>query len=304
LAHTLTSGSDTMSFPTPGCPNGNAVSFATWGPADTSTRHMRLFQGFRIKLLQSSPVQTFLTSGTSWTVPSNWNSANNTIEVIGAGGGGNIGDGGGGGGAYSEIFNLSLSPDASVTYQVGTGGTAGGSPTAGGDTYFNGTGTTCSGQSVCAQGGSSGNTQTGGQSSSGTGTTKFSGGTGALNLCTNGCGGGGAAGPHGAGVNGSEGSGAGSGNFGGPGDKGFGGGFASANTPGNPGTEWNGAGCTAAGLTNCGSGGGGGGGSTSPGPGGNYGGGGASGTSGSTGTGASGIIVITYSRSSLILYQQ
>ena len=33
-----------------------------------------------------SPVTIFLTSGTSWTVPSDWNSANNTIEVIGGGG--------------------------------------------------------------------------------------------------------------------------------------------------------------------------------------------------------------------------
>jgi hypothetical protein len=28
----------------------------------------------------------YLTSGSTWTVPSDWNSANNTIEVIGGGG--------------------------------------------------------------------------------------------------------------------------------------------------------------------------------------------------------------------------
>ncbi len=33
----------------------------------------------------------FLTSGTSWTVPSDWNNAANTIEVIGGGGGSNAG---------------------------------------------------------------------------------------------------------------------------------------------------------------------------------------------------------------------
>src|SRR3989344_3242542 len=34
------------------------------------------------------PKIIFLTSGTSWTVPADWNSSNNTIEVIGGGGGG------------------------------------------------------------------------------------------------------------------------------------------------------------------------------------------------------------------------
>jgi hypothetical protein len=50
LAHTLTSGSDTMSFPTPGCPNGNAVSFATWGPAAPAStgRIIRLVGGLRL----------------------------------------------------------------------------------------------------------------------------------------------------------------------------------------------------------------------------------------------------------------
>jgi hypothetical protein len=94
------------------------------------------------------PTQTvvvFLTSGTSYTVPSSWNSNANTIEVIGGGAGGAsacnscatggtaIAGGGGGGSSYSAISNLSLTPGNSVTYQVGTGGGAG---VAGGDTYF------------------------------------------------------------------------------------------------------------------------------------------------------------------------
>src|SRR5690606_901246 len=33
----------------------------------------------------SGPVTVFLTSGSSWTVPSDWNASNNTIEVIGGG---------------------------------------------------------------------------------------------------------------------------------------------------------------------------------------------------------------------------
>ena len=66
----------------------------------------------------------FLTSGTSWTVPSDFSSIN-VIEVIGGGGGGAggkqavSGAAAGGGGAYSKIGNLSLSPGASVSYPVG-----------------------------------------------------------------------------------------------------------------------------------------------------------------------------------------
>ena len=88
----------------------------------------------------------FLTSGSSWSVPSDWNSAANTIEVIGGGGGGELdtpGDtsGGGGGGAYAAITNLTLTPGASVAYAVGSGGSSG---SAGGDTYF------CDSTSNCA----------------------------------------------------------------------------------------------------------------------------------------------------------
>src|SRR5437867_6399087 len=94
---------------------------------------------------RASITTIFLTSGSTWTVPPDWNSASNTIEVIGGGGGGsggsssNEGGDGGGGAAYSKITNLALTPGATVTYAVGAGG-AGGAPGAhggdGGDTYF------------------------------------------------------------------------------------------------------------------------------------------------------------------------
>ena len=67
----------------------------------------------------------FLTSGSTWTVPSDWNSSNNTIEVIGGGGGGGssqYSNGGGGGGAWSKVTNASLTPGATVGVQVGSGG--------------------------------------------------------------------------------------------------------------------------------------------------------------------------------------
>lgn len=100
-----------------------------------------------------------LTTGTTWTVPSDWNSSNNKIEVIGGGGSGGVsiqisnrtGTGGGGGG-YAKATNVSLTPGASVTYAIGSGGAAV-SRTAsagntngntGGDTYF------CNSTSNCA----------------------------------------------------------------------------------------------------------------------------------------------------------
>ena len=57
-----------------------------------------------------------LTSGTSWTVPADWNNANNTIEVIGGGGGGSSSaagsQGAGGGGAYTKLTNFTLTPSS------------------------------------------------------------------------------------------------------------------------------------------------------------------------------------------------
>jgi hypothetical protein len=150
-------------------------------------------------------VQTFLTSGTTWAVPNDWNSNANTIECIGGGGAGDPGVGstqagaGGGGGAYSAIVNQALTPGSTVTIQVGAGGaTANANGT---DTLFkDNTSTT-----VClAKGGQGGQTTSaggaGGASGSGTGTTKNSGGAGGTSaLLGGGCGGGGAGGPLGIG---------------------------------------------------------------------------------------------------------
>src|SRR5258707_11255963 len=74
----------------------------------------------------------FLTSGTTWTVPNDWNNSSNTIEAIGAGGGGAGGHlasgnpgAGGGGGAYATISNVALTPGASIAIQIGQGGIGG-----------------------------------------------------------------------------------------------------------------------------------------------------------------------------------
>jgi len=74
----------------------------------------------------SSKVVT-LTSGTSWAVPLDWNSSNNSIELWGAGGGGG-GDGGGSAGSDGKAttFNSTLSAGPGKGGASGSSGTPGG----------------------------------------------------------------------------------------------------------------------------------------------------------------------------------
>lgn len=227
--------------------------------------------------------RVYLTSGTTWTVASDWVTSGSLVETIGAGGTGGT-NSGGGGGAYASQPNISLTPGASVTYQIGN---------AGSDTVFNSTATTCAGSptpSVCADGGVTGSGSTngaGGITANSVGTTKYAGGNAVDG------GGGGAAGPNGAGGSGSLGD-------GGNGDAGFGGagGFAgyfeaeiltciSPGDDGAPGTEYST-------IPAYGSGGGGGYGTAAcqAGVGGSFGGGGGGSPAKAEGDG---LIVITYS---------
>lgn len=266
--------------------------------------------GGRLTLQSGQPVPTadqkpnvvvVLTSGTTWAVPANWNNANNTIEVVGAGGGGNnsVGGGGGtagGGGAYSLISNQTLS--GTVGIAVGAGGAA---VTAGGDTWLCNANSNCAtigGTAVIvgAKGGGGGvqsgtSAVSGGASASGFGSTKFSGGNSGTapgnTLCSSGAGG--SAGPHGAGGNGGNCSGT-TGGAGGTGDNG------NVATPGiaatgGTGNEW-----VKNDNTTITVGAGGGGASGVGGfQGGLYGGGSSGGTNGIAGqVGRNGVIVITY----------
>lgn len=180
----------------------------------------------------------FLTSGTSWTVPADWNNSNNSIEVIGGGGGGGGAGGvcctasdwyagtGGGGSAYSKATNVTLTPNGSVGYQIGSqgvGGTGNVNGSAGGDTYFCNSTSNCtsiSGTAVVAgaKGGLGGVSTrisafasggAGGSAASGLGSVKFSGGKGGDGVITpyyhfSGSGAGGAGGPHGNGAAGHD----------------------------------------------------------------------------------------------------
>ena len=282
---------------------------------NSSTQVLQLCDGTNWRTITlSSPPSTkriFLTSNTGtcgancWTVPTDWNSSNNTIEVIGGGAGGGLGSGnfatagGGGGGGYSKVTNLALTPGNLVHFTVGAGG---GQSTSGGDTWFsivNAAPTSASGGALAKGGTYSNSGGAGGSAAAGVGNTKYSGGSGGASgiYGAAGGGGGGAAGPNGAGNNGIA---VGPccsfvGGAGGSGDAGSGGsGSGSSGGVGGNGTEWD---------SMHGSGGGGSGGSYSVGngggAGGSYGAGGAGGSGNDSGgaaggSGSQGIIVITY----------
>jgi hypothetical protein len=159
-------------------------------------------------LFQPTTVKAYrLTTGTSWTVPADWNNSNNTIHMIGAGGSGANGatsgsnraaGGGGGGGGYRVLTNETLT--GSIPYTIGT--SIGG---AGGNTTFN--------TFNIAGGGGAGTATTTPSSTGGTGGTgNFvggNGGAGSFAIATGtghgGGGGGGAGGPIGIGGNGGNG---------------------------------------------------------------------------------------------------
>jgi hypothetical protein len=146
-------------------------------------------------------------AGSSWEVPANWNSANNSVECIGGGGGGGMKGQAGSGGHYAKKSNINVS--GTITIEIGAGGAA---YTAGGDTWFNGANLAAS--SCGAQGGRGGvNTSTSGQDNFSTalniGDLSYAGGNGARTTTIDSeagyGGGGGAAGPLGPGGDGGAG---------------------------------------------------------------------------------------------------
>jgi hypothetical protein len=191
----------------------------------------------------------------SWSVLSDWNSADNNVEVIAPGGSGGGRRGGtssstssnasgGGGGAYSGQTNITLTPSGSATYRLPAGGAAhnvaslgaSASGSVGADAWFNST--SLAGSSVGAKGGGAGNAgisasgAAGGASASGIGATKTSGGGSATSSTTIGAtGGGGAGGPTSNGVASTTSTG---GNGGSP----SGGTGSAASNAGGDGTHW------------------------------------------------------------------
>jgi len=130
----------------------------------------------------------YLKSGSTWTVPADWNNASNSIEVIGGGGAGGseaaggVGAGGGGGGAYSKLTNASFTAGTVVGVNIGTTGAVnfGASGGKGGDTYLCNSTSSCTslaatGVIVGAQGGFGGIASTHGNNAGGLGGSKLSG---------------------------------------------------------------------------------------------------------------------------------
>lgn len=122
---------------------------------------------YNTRVVSAGTKVIFLLSGTSWTVPDDWNNSDNTIECIGGGISGQAGSAsayGGGGGSYAASTNVSLTPGASVTYAIGSG--------SGGDTCFGSS--TIAGATVAAEGG---DRPTGGRAPVSVGGTKYNGGS-------------------------------------------------------------------------------------------------------------------------------
>lgn len=188
-----------------------------------------------------------LTSGTTWTVPSDLDKSVN-VDVIAIGGGGGAARGatsgggyaapGGGGGGWSKS-SISLSGVTTAYMSIGSGGTGattnGASGGTGGDTWFNkaaNSAPTLASDGARAKGGAGSTVSTagsGGAATSGVGSTKYSGGSGGARVASGGTGGagGGSAGKDTA--NGGTGGGNVSGNTAGAGGGGVGG---NGGTPG------------------------------------------------------------------------
>ena len=159
-----------------------------------------------------------LSSGTSWSVPANWNNSDNNVYLIGGGGGGsgsvvasatgshNSGSGGGGGG-FTALTNTTLTAGGTVSYAIGAAGANGAGSTS--SSTAGGGGTTTFNISNTAGGGGGAATGLGTRSAgtAGTGST-FNGGAGGLGTAPNtntsnaSGGGAGSGGLDGAGVNG------------------------------------------------------------------------------------------------------
>jgi hypothetical protein len=201
------------------------------------------------KASPTSKIWAFLTSGTSWTAPSDWiTTASTEIHVLGGGGGGSgnitttiAGGAGGGGAGYTKAVSVTIVPSNSYTFAIGsagsgsagstttsTGGTGGTSTFLVGVTTYTATGgtggvatsvpTSTAGSGGVGSNGSLNYTGGGGGTGTTTGTTTRPAG-----------GGGGAAGPSGNGAKGGNGFASGGSGSGGGGGGGNGGGTAGSN---------------------------------------------------------------------------
>lgn len=189
-----------------------------------------------------TPIKLAFTQSTIWTVPNDWDSKNNSFEVIGGGGAGarNAGAGGGGGGGYALAANYSFGKGQKLQIVVGSGGIDTNNP---GATTADGSITSvirpavyddAAEDIVIAYGGKGGVVDSAGLPGTGVGEVFYPGGPGGAGNATifTGGGGGGAAGPGGSGKAGGFGDPAAAGDDGGGGGGGAGGLSSTAGTAG------------------------------------------------------------------------
>lgn len=191
---------------------------------------------------EETPTTVTRTSGTSWSVPSDWNDDSNTIECYGGGGGAGgtwsgqpAGSGGGAGGGYSKLVNFGLDGYSTLYHSIGAAGASTNYVgDAGGVTWVNrnsASAPTSSSQGCRANGGGGGGSNFGGDNpvyggSGGTGqygSVNRTGGDGGWGYSPGGGGGGGCAGTSSDGTDGGDGNAGGAGGSGGGGYAGAGG---------------------------------------------------------------------------------
>lgn len=136
-------------------------------PTSTNTQQPSVTCGFG-RDIGGGQCRGYLTSGSIWTVPADWNNTNNTIDTIGGGGSGGAsgGDGGGtggGGGAFARKSSIILTNGSVISYSVGNGSVT--------DTWF------YSPSTLLAKGA---NGSLGGSASASVGDLKYSGGNGGI----------------------------------------------------------------------------------------------------------------------------
>ena len=193
--------------------NGTNVSpYTFYAGANSTNAGNNTGIAFIASSTASSQTAYLLTTGTTFTIPADWNSSSNAIYMLGAGGGGgnsavsgnNRAAGGGcGGGGYTKVTNFSSSPSSSITYAIGTSvaNTDGGDTTWNSGAYTAGggkKGTAATTPTSAGGAGGTGSTYNGGQGGAGAFGTTASQGYGSG-------GGGGAAGTNGVGANGGTG---------------------------------------------------------------------------------------------------
>jgi len=127
--------------------NGSGALPILWAADNSTNRGNNFGIVFEAYNANARTYVISLTSVTSWTIPADWNSSDNTIHLIGGGGGaagsrtvGGLGGGtGGGGGGYTKILNYSSAVGTVISTTIGTAGSGGAanfSGVVGGTTVF------------------------------------------------------------------------------------------------------------------------------------------------------------------------